>query len=271
MKIYSLMLVKNEADIIASTLRAAAQWSDKVIVMDNGSTDNTWEIVTALALEFPQIIPFAQDDQPFKIGLRALMFDRFKSELNSDDWWCIRLDADEFFYDSPRSFLSAIPLKYKQVCKASIDFAITPEDVEEFDFFDNFEDNKSKIRYYNPFTWSEIRFLRHSSKLRWNIDKFKPEPCGLTYPAQIKVLHYQFRSPKQMQERFNIRQKARQDGCGSFKHEQGSTWKDYLKLRSELKYWDANAAPEVVGNRNKFNKTHTRVFKSILTFFGYYS
>lgn len=41
MKIYSLLLVKNEADIIASILKAAAQWSDKVIVMDNGSTDET--------------------------------------------------------------------------------------------------------------------------------------------------------------------------------------------------------------------------------------
>ena len=44
-KIYSLLLVKNEADIIRTSILAAAQWSDKVIVMDNGSTDGTWEIV----------------------------------------------------------------------------------------------------------------------------------------------------------------------------------------------------------------------------------
>lgn len=74
MKIYSLLLVKNEEDIIVSNLRAAAQWSDKLIVMDNGSTDNTWQIVQDLAKEYPQIIPFAQDSQPFRIGLRALMF-----------------------------------------------------------------------------------------------------------------------------------------------------------------------------------------------------
>ena len=35
------MLVKNEEDIIASTLKAAAEWSDKLIVLDNGSTDRT--------------------------------------------------------------------------------------------------------------------------------------------------------------------------------------------------------------------------------------
>ena len=40
-KIYSLLLVKNEADIIRSSLMSAVQWSDKVIVMDNGSTDGT--------------------------------------------------------------------------------------------------------------------------------------------------------------------------------------------------------------------------------------
>jgi len=88
MKIYSLLLVKNEADIIASILKAAAQWSDKVIVMDNGSTDETWEIVQQLATEYPQIIPFAKDAQAFQIGLRAVMFDAFKHELTASDWWC---------------------------------------------------------------------------------------------------------------------------------------------------------------------------------------
>jgi len=131
MKIYSLLLVKNEADIIASILKAAAQWSDKVIVMDNGSTDETWEIVQQLATEYPQIIPFAKDAQAFQIGLRAVMFDAFKHELTASDWWCIRLDADEFFVENPRDFLATIPKRYKQVCKASIDYCLTHEDVEE--------------------------------------------------------------------------------------------------------------------------------------------
>ena len=166
MKIYSLMLVKNEEDIIASTLKAAAEWSDKLIVLDNGSTDRTWEIVNDMASLHPCIIPFSQDARPFRIGLRALMFDAFKYEMTDDDWWCIRMDADEFYVESPREFLQSIPKRFKQVSKASIDFHITEEDVAEFEFSGNFETDKDKIRYHNQQTWAEVRFLHHSKRLK---------------------------------------------------------------------------------------------------------
>ena len=270
MKIYSLMLVKDEEDIIASTLRAAAQWSDKLFVMDNGSSDGTWDIVNSLAAEFPNIIPFAQDAQPFRIGLRAIMFDQFKSEMTENDWWCIRLDADEFFHDDPLNFLKNIPLKYKQVYKASIDFALTTEDITDHNFTGTFENDRDNIRYYQPYTWSEVRFMRHSRKLNWEIDEFKPKPCGLIYPVQIKVLHYQFRSPQQMLKRYVVRQKAKADGCGSFKHERGESWKDYLKQRAELSYYNKDNTFQILGNRNKFNKKYIYFLKSILTFLGYY-
>lgn len=270
MKIYSLLLVKNEDDIIASTLRAAAIWSDKVIVLDNGSTDNTWKIVNELALEFSNIIPFAQDNSTFKIGMRAIMFNHFKSELTENDWWCIRLDADEFFIQDPREFLKEIKLKYKQVYKASYDYTITNEDIAEYSFSGNFENDKHKIQYYLPKTWSEIRFLRHSPKLHWDIDEFKPKPCGLTYPKQIDVAHYQYRSPQQMEKRFNVRKQAKIDGCVSFKHENGSSWQDYLIPRNGLNFDNKKDKLQTAGNRNNFNKRHTFIFKSILTFFNYY-
>ncbi len=270
MKIYSLLLVKNEQDIIEANLRAAVKWSDKLIVMDNGSTDETWKIVQNLAIEFPQIIPFSQDNQPFKIGLRAIMFNAFKHELTDEDWWCIRLDADEFFVENPQVFLKEIPKKYKQVCKAGIDFCLTHEDIKEYKYQDNFEDNQSKILYYQPYTWAELRFLRHSNKLEWEISNRRPEPCGLTYPIQIKVLHYQFRSPQQMMQRYTVRQQAKADGCGSFRHEKGESWRDYLQYRKDLIKYNQDGQFFTKGNRNKFNKKHTIIIKSILTFFGYY-
>ena len=124
MKIYSLLLVKNEEDIIVSNLRAAAQWSDKLIVMDNGSTDNTWQIVQDLAKEYPQIIPFAQDSQPFRIGLRALMFNAFKHEMTKDDWWCIRLDADEFLWRIQEIFWQLFPKDTNKYAKQVLIIAL---------------------------------------------------------------------------------------------------------------------------------------------------
>lgn len=262
------MLVKNEEDIIESTLRDAVKWSDKIIVMDNGSNDNTWEIVNSLAVEHPQIIPFAQDLTPFQDGLRANMFNVFKNELTSNDWWCVRMDADEFYYDNPIDFLKEIPIKYKLVYKASIDFCLTIEDINEYQFTGDFTSDKEKIRYYQPYTWSEVRFIRHSKKLNWHINKALPKPLGITYSKQIKVLHYQFRSPQQMANRFAVRQQAREGRDKIFKHEKGNDWQFYLKKREELATIDNNIV--IKSNRNKFNKLHKRIFKELLTFLHYY-
>ena len=171
-KIYSLLVVKDEADIITPSLIEAAKWSDKVIVLDNGSEDGTWEIINQLSLLHPNIIPFAQEPGPFHIGLRARMFDAFKHELSDNDWWCIRLDADEFYIDNPREFLKSIPKHYRLVWKESYDYKITYEDLNEFTFGQTFEENKSKIAYYEPYTWYEGRFMRHRNKLTWG-DKEK--------------------------------------------------------------------------------------------------
>ena len=48
MKIFAIMLVKNEADIVASVLKDAEKWADKIFILDNGSTDGTWEIIQSL-------------------------------------------------------------------------------------------------------------------------------------------------------------------------------------------------------------------------------
>ena len=102
MKIYSLLVVKNEADIIAHTLTDAARWSDKIIILDNGSTDGTWDIIKELSKKYQNIIPFAQDFGPFHIGLRARMFNAFKEEMTENDGWCYSFDADEFFIENLR-------------------------------------------------------------------------------------------------------------------------------------------------------------------------
>ena len=123
-KIYSLLLVKNEADVIAASLTDACRWSDKIIVIVNGSTDGTWEIVQQLAKSYSQIVPWLRYEGAFHIGLRAKAFRAFRHELNKDDWWNVRLDADEFYQGDVRSFLAKVPKQYRTVKKESKDFLI---------------------------------------------------------------------------------------------------------------------------------------------------
>lgn len=234
MKIYSLLVVKDEADVVGLSLNDACRWSDKVVVIDNGSSDGTWELVRQLASQEPKIVPFMRYEGPFHIGLRAKAFHAFRREMRLGDWWCVRLDADEFYPGDVRAFLQHIPWWCRTVKKISSDYVITHEDLTEGLVSGDFAADRQNIRYRLPQQRTERRFMRHSPFLLWLSRWRYPHPWGLVAKQQIPVDHYQYRSPSQMQRRYANRQQAKADGCGSFSHETGGSWRDYLKHREEL-------------------------------------
>ena len=233
-KIYSLLVVKNEVDVIAASLKDACRWSDKIIVIDNGSTDGTWETIQQLSNEYPQIIPWLRYEGPFHIGLRSKAFKAFRHGMTCNDWWNVRLDADEFYPSDVRAFLANVPKRYRTVKKESTDYVLTHEDLLEYELSGNFEQDKSLFTHALPVRRKERRFMRHSAMLCWLKRWRYPHPWGLVYHQTIPVDHYQYRSPQQMQKRYLTRQKAKADGCGSFSHEQGKDWREYILTNQQL-------------------------------------
>ena len=243
-KIYSLLVVKNEADIITASLTDACRWSDKIIVIDNGSTDGTWERVQQLAEKYPQIIPWLRYEGAFHIGLRAKAFKAFRHEMTSDCWWNVRLDADEFYPGDVRSFLADVPRCYTTVKKESTDYVLTREDLERHSFTGDFEQDRAFITHHLPAPRRERRFMRHSALLCWSERWRYPHPWGRVYDKPIPVDHYQYRSPQQMEKRFATRQQAKAEGCGSFRHEKGVRWQDYIMTDKQLEEQYLLAHPE---------------------------
>ena len=233
-KIYSLLVVKNEVDVIAASLKDACRWSNKIIVIDNGSTDGTWETIQQLSNEYPQIIPWLRYEGPFHIGLRAKAFKAFRHEMTCNDWWNVRLDADEFYPGDVRAFLTNVPKRYRTVKKESTDYVLTHEDLSKYEFSGNFEQDKSLFTHALPVRRKERRFMRHSAILCWLKRWRYPHPWGRVYHQTIPVDHYQYRSPQQMQKRYLTRQKAKAEGCGSFSHEQGKDWREYVPTNQQL-------------------------------------
>lgn len=84
MKIFAIMLVKNEADIVKSVILDAKKWANRIFIMDNGSTDGTWEIIQSLADDI--VVPWKQDFRPYSNGLRADVFNEFRHEAKDGDW-----------------------------------------------------------------------------------------------------------------------------------------------------------------------------------------
>jgi glycosyltransferase involved in cell wall biosynthesis len=226
MKIHGMCLVKNEADVLQECLISALHWCDYIYVFDNGSDDGSWELVKELATKHMQIVPYKQDDVIYSNGLRADIFNAFRSNAGARDWWC-RLDVDEFYIDDPRIFLAKIPDQYRTVWSASFAYYFTDQDVILYQ-----QDPlrylampvQQRLRYYLNH-WGEPRFFRHNDDTRWNPDYGFPEFVygALAYPVRIWLKHYQYRSPEQIQQRLNTRRAAIEAGNG-FLHEAITNW-----------------------------------------------
>jgi glycosyltransferase involved in cell wall biosynthesis len=231
MKIHALCLVKNEADVLQETLLSALHWCDHIYVFDNGSNDGTWELVKKLAKQHLQIVPYKQDSVIFGDSLRAEIFNAFRSNAGSQDWWC-RLDADEFYIDDPRVFLAKIPHRFQTVYSAVFNYYFTDQDLNLY------QQNpaeylqipvQQRLRYYLN-NHGEPRFFRHNDDLVWTRSQtyggYPPEVLfeGPAYPVRIWLKHYQYRSPEQIERRLFTRRPAI-EARGMFPHEARSNWR----------------------------------------------
>ncbi|MGO4535822.1 glycosyltransferase family 2 protein [Leifsonia sp. 2MCAF36] len=210
MTIRSLCVVKDEADVLTQTLTSALQWSDEILVLDNGSTDGTWELVTELAAREPRVIAVGREERPFFDDIRVSLFDARKDSAVEGDWWC-RLDADEFYVDDPRAVLAAVAPGDFSVWSASLSYYFTDRDAARYEsnpaaFADDIP-VEDRCRYYLNH-WSEPRFFRHLPGLSWRVgDGGFPRALWdrTASPQRIVLKHFAYRSPQQIQRRLDAR------------------------------------------------------------------
>lgn len=235
MNIYGISLVKNEADIIEFSLGEASKWCTRIYVFENGSDDDTWERVCKLSGRNPQIIPFASRACPFRNELRAEVFQAKRSEAKVGDWWC-RLDSDEFYLDDPRHFLASVPRFHHVVWSAHYQYYLTEQDAPKEPDMDArapvHRDFSSLPRHYLV-NGSEARFFRHRDRLQWTNTNW-PRHMGVNHPRRIRLRHYQYRSPQQIQLRLNTRRQALEDGFHDFSHSIEANWREKLAKREDL-------------------------------------
>jgi Glycosyl transferase family 2 len=252
MKIHALCLVKNEADVLQECLIAALHWCDHIYVFDNGSNDGTWELVKKLARQYLQIVPYKQDDILYSNGLRADIFNAFRSNANPQDWWCA-LDADEFYIDDPRIFLAKIPNRLRTVWSASLNYYFTDQDAISYQqdpvkFLQT--PVQQRLRHYFN-NWGELRFFRHSDDIVWTTTQGGFPPTMFTAPAcpvRIWLKHYQYRSPEQIERRLLTRRRAMEARTG-FWHETKPNWSTAVATKRDAPLDFEDTGPEFAGSQ----------------------
>lgn len=262
--IYAISVIKNEEDIVEYMVNHALSYASKVIVLDNGSEDRTYEKLKSL--ENNRVIVLEPNLEPYTDGLRAIIFNKFKHELKEGDWWVIQ-DSDEFYACNPRNFLENVSNNFHHVVSKKIDYQITWEDIKEIEFSNEFKKDIENIKFYQKYAWSEVRMIRNRKNLTWAKEDIWPSRLGVRFPTQINVKHYPQRNPKQMQKRLNTRIKNKKAGGQFFSQWDKNTWKEYLLKRENLNLdYENRDIFKTVKTKNNYKQSWKSIFINKLLF-----
>ena len=237
--LFAICLVKNEDDIIAQTLTYATRYCDRIFVLDNGSTDETWHVVQQLAQQCSAIVPFGQTLKPFADGLRGMVYETVHGELSDDDWWLI-LDSDEFLAEDPRPVIQTAVKEGAGIINTwQIMFGFTERDLEAWEQGKDRRDIPifDRRRYY-LINQQEPRLFRN--RTQWypdvGVQDFVPDCVRRICSRRVFNRHYQFRDPEQIGKRLRLRY-----GHSLFPEVQSVDWRSEIWDSRGLNYYEEGA------------------------------
>jgi hypothetical protein len=135
------------------------------------------------------------------------------------------------------------------VWAASFEYYFTDKDLERYNqnsaLYADDVPIEEKCRYYIN-NWSEPRFFRYKKSLLWEKSSIKnvshmPSGMGAAYNKRIKLKHFQYRSPQQIQKRLDTRIELMQNGV--FLHEKRRDWKQKINSSENNFFYDTDYLP----------------------------
>lgn len=201
-KLFGVCFVKNEDDIIADSVTHAAQVCDKVFVIDNASTDRSWEIVNGLHLD--NVVPVCSKDFVYRDHLYLSFMKTKKEELGVDNWWYI-FGADEFIAEDPLPVIMQAEEEGADcIAVERINFLITKDEVRDAVQSGRLETWRDR-KYYVLYDSGEVRFCKNTRFADYGI--CDNVPFGLMKECSRRLLmkHYPYRSLSQLKKRVYTR------------------------------------------------------------------
>jgi len=211
MKFFSLLPVRDEADIIDECLDHLLLWSDGIFVFDTGSVDETWEILCDRASRNKKIHLLAKDDVYYAEGLlRGYIFHKARKFMKDGDWFA-RVDADEFHLILPPDFVRLRMKKQETIAYHQYyNFELTRSEAERLSDPRLVRKERAlpiceRRRHYTISIYSEPRLCRYRSSMKWPPEVSFPYNAGFVARERLPILHYPNRDPMQMDRRCRLR------------------------------------------------------------------
>ena len=224
----------NEADILEETLTDAIKHVDSIFIADDGSTDNSWEIIQSFAQKHPDKVEQIRNkrDDPRDKGQRQAMLSEIQRRYKPQDTWVQIMESDIMILDTDiRESLKEWASLDISMAWHLINACRVAGTWKEADTYPNWP---ISIKDIMPFGhWMEVMTytFRPMPKLEYNLDTWRPWPQGWTHYIGNQVMenthrglsvplltHYGYRGPTHFYEKFKKMGKA--DGH----HSKYKTW-----------------------------------------------
>jgi len=237
MKIIALIAAYNEEGVIEKCIENAREQGLDVLVIDNGCTDGTMEIVKKLDAPVYEY----KTKQHLMPRLCAISVSRAK-KIGCD--WYVEKDADEMFetYDGR---------KVVEVVSEADSLGYNCMRFDLYEFWPTVDDDLSikdftdRIQYYSYFGNNQLKMFKNSPEI-WTRNSYQAEGTIKESPAvKLIIRHYKFISLEQGREkvRARLRRRIASKGIGV----------QYQKFTDESKFYVLEK--EVYRRLYKFNGT----------------
>lgn len=193
--VVAVAMVKDEADVIETTVLNMLRQCDHVIVADNGSTDGTREILASLPIELVD-----DPDPAYFQAFKTTKLAHLAGERGAE--WVVPFDADEFWCSAfglvKDALRQQVPERYAVVGAALYDHMATGRDPQ------NIADPMRRMRYHRaeplPLPKVAARYAPNLEIRQGNHSAgYDIEPAILiNFKAPILVIrHFPYRSVRQ--------------------------------------------------------------------------
>lgn len=219
----AVSMCKDEADVVAASVRLMAAQVDFLIVADNGSTDGTREILDALA-EAHRLIVLDDPEVGYFQSRKMSALARLAAEQGAD--WVIPFDQDEVWYSPFGRIADVLEQHDGAVARAAVyDHVATGADADEPDPVARMGWRR---REPNPLYKVACRPVLPVTIAQGN--------HGASYDTSVAdgllvVRHFPYRSPAQMIRK--ARNGAAAYAATDLPEHEGQHWRDYGRLSDE--------------------------------------
>lgn len=228
----AVAMVRDEADVIGSTVAHMLEQVDAVIVADNLSRDDTRAILEELAHEHPDRLTIADDYEPAYRQSEKMTALALRARLELGAEWIVPFDADEWWY-SPfgriADVLADVAPQWLVVPAPLYDHVATAEDPVDVDPVRRLGFRR---REANPLPKVACRWRDDMTIAQGNHDAHYTGRASYFDPL-LTVRHFPYRSVEQLVRKVRNGAAAYAAGGDSIPEDFGAHWRQWGRLLEE--------------------------------------